>query len=125
MATYKHFNIIRTVYNVAVSMFFSQLQACRMRQGKTALQSVDHGIEVEVEAKKIKLQPSKFFAPPESPESMMDVKGTKPPLFVVGGRYYTDMTGRRIPIEDTIQVAPPPCYHNCMVVMASPSGEML
>ncbi|KAK3097315.1 hypothetical protein FSP39_008572, partial [Pinctada imbricata] len=110
---------------------FFFMQTCSSRQGKTLHEALDTGVDVEIEIKKPKIEPAKFFAPPQSTmdqdeswQSSMDVKGAKPPTFVIGGKNYVDITGRTILLEEEINVAPPPCYHNCMVVMASPSERV-
>ncbi|XP_062604393.1 caspase-2-like [Saccostrea cucullata] len=111
------------------------IQACRSRVGedKSVGDMVDGGVSIRIQSES-REEPIPLAQPVMSSQnnpvvqnveshSRMDAKGIRAENFMKNNKLFSDLSGRlRAPMEEEIAIAPPPCFHNCMIVMASPSG---
>ncbi|XP_061174082.1 caspase-7-like [Saccostrea echinata] len=112
------------------------IQACRGRVGEdqTLGDMVDGGVSIRFQSEPSK-EPIPLVQPVvssqnnpvvqnEESHTRMDAKGIRASDVIKGSKLFTEGSGHlRAPLENEIALAPPPCFHNCMIVMASPPGK--
>lgn len=112
------------------------IQACRSRtdEAKSVYDFVDSGVPIRIQSEDgYEAQPSKGptlsthhnpVVQCESDESRVDAKGIRAQNIHFRGKRYMDLLQpAHSTMEDQIVVAPPPCLHNSVIVMASPPGK--
>ncbi|XP_048734214.1 caspase-1-A-like isoform X2 [Ostrea edulis] len=114
------------------------IQACRSRtcENVSAYDVVDGGVSIRIQpegssrphpsTQHVLSSQNRPVMQNEEAHSHMDAKGVKCSNIRAGNKIFTEMSGCvRAPMEEEVTLAPPPCLHNCMIVMASPpvNGE--
>lgn len=115
-------------------LFF--IQACRSRANKTLLEGMDPGILVDVVVPVLRPLPGNtadFMSRAGSatddqitrkPESEVDTRGEMPQILERDGKMYYEYTPPFPVYEDIVEVVPPVCLNNFLVMFASPSAML-
>lgn len=115
------------------------IQACRSRtsESENILDFVDAGVKISVQSEaSSEPHPTSqhSYSSHNNPvvqcgldetDSLPDAKGIRAKNIKSGRKTFVESQGRlRAPMEEEIVLAPPPCIHNSMIIMASPPGKV-
>ncbi|KAJ8304444.1 hypothetical protein KUTeg_018027 [Tegillarca granosa] len=102
-------------------LFF--IQACRerMTDSKDRLQFTDPGVEVELKHKDLDQRQIDSFN--NKPISSADALGKMPETYVINNKRYDEHTAPIPQPEDMVEAVITPCYTDCLLMFASPSGK--
>ncbi|KAJ8308345.1 hypothetical protein KUTeg_013219, partial [Tegillarca granosa] len=98
-------------------------QACRVRMtdSKDGLQFTDPGVEVGLRHKDLDQRQKDSFN--NKPISSADALGKMPETFVINNKRYDEHTAPIPQPEDMVEAVITPCYTDCLLMFASPSGK--
>lgn len=115
------------------------IQACRSRtnESQNLLDFVDTGVQISVKSEpSSNLHPSTQYSRSsynnpvmqcglDETDSLPDAKGIRAKNIKSGHKIFVESSERlRASVEEEIVLAPPPCIHNSVIVMASPPGKV-